>query len=417
MSYLNPYADEAEEYSEDNYIVRHWKGHLPLAIAYWINGGILFAVTGFAINLILMAAAEAADSLQALAALSVLGILILIVMRIWSFVGIWRSAGRHTARGGSQFWSVVARMMVGLGLLSSAVQAQNAYLQLQEFAQIAVGSDPIGARATFRLGEGGTDLIMEGLLTEGTAGDFEQALASAPQVRKIILNSEGGRIFEAERIAKLIQGRGLATHVEEQCSSACTLILLAGESRTAGLEAAIGFHRVSFPGMIGAEDDQANASLARSYAAAGLPADFTRRVAATPPEDLWVPEVVQLMSAKVLTDATVQVEHLLAGSIAHWKPRLPMRVDEVTTLVNVSARDGALIYDYRVAAPAAAVDAAAFSRDLGRGLQAQNCGDDAARELLELGGSFEYSYRGNGGEEIATIPITACPRQLAPQRY
>lgn len=57
----------------------------------------------------------------------------------------------------------------------------------------------------------------------------------APQIKTIELNSFGGAVVAAYKIAELVRERGLSTNVRKgaRCASACTLIFQAGVRRTA----------------------------------------------------------------------------------------------------------------------------------------------------------------------------------------
>ena len=90
--------------------------------------------------------------------------------------------------------------------------------------------------------------IEGGVLLSGeiVAGDFQRvrsALDSLGNV-SVFLNSPGGRVSEALRIAELMRLRRLSTHVpaNAQCASACVLIFAGGIVRTADRGARIGVH-------------------------------------------------------------------------------------------------------------------------------------------------------------------------------
>ncbi|MBX3562315.1 MAG: hypothetical protein KF780_10945 [Sphingomonas sp.] len=407
MSFVSPYADEAEEYSESNYVVRHWRGHLSLPISYWVNGSILFIVTAMVGNVILLAISNS-SSLRAIAIVSAVLILLFVVMRVWAVVGIWRSAGRHVARGGAQFWATAARTMVVLGVLGSGAQLRDLWLQFSEFAQLAAGSDPIGEPARLALARDGRDLVVHGNITQGIAGAFRQMAADAPGLERVVLSSPGGRVFEAERMAELIRARGLATHVDGECASACTMLLLAGVERTAGRNSAVGFHRVAFPGTTPAEDNASNDEMTRYYLSAGLPRDFVRRIAATSADDMWVPTVAELVGANVLTDARHQVEEILEQAVAEVRPTLPRRLDDITTFHAISAAGGTLVYGYRLDLPASAIDRGSFRREMTAQLSSEVCGNPGMAEIVTLGGRFTYSYSVGNGAPLADIEIDRC---------
>lgn len=408
MSFVNPYADDAEAFSEHNYIVRHWRGYLPLPLSYWVNGGILFVATGMMGEVLIMGM-EGVASLQGVAAGIIALNLLLLAMRVWALVGIWRSAGRHCARGGSAFWSVTARIMVVLGACVAVAQLVGSSVALREIGTLAAGGDSIGAPASFALARDGRDLVVNGFLTSGSAGRFETAAAKAPRLERVLLSSGGGRVFEAERMAKLIKSRRLATHVAEECHSACTLLLLAGRQRTAAGAARIGFHRASFPGISAREDEASNRSLSLAYSAAGVPRQFVSRVMATGPEEMWIPLYSELLKAKVLTDADIQAGAILAETAREMTRKLPMRVDEVTKLTAVTAAEETITYRYAVdVAAAPGFDKWALSQQIGASVHGSLCSEPPTREAIALGATFIFRYFDRKGVEVAEAVISRC---------
>lgn len=408
MSYLEPYADEAEATSEANYFVRHWRGYLSLPVSYWVNGGILFAVTSYAGLLLLLLSQEMSASLRTLSFLAVGYIVVLLLVRIWGVVGIWRSAGRHVARRGSAFWAATARIMVVLGVVTTGIQARNLYQMLGEFGQIAIGRDPIGEAASFALSPSGEQLIVTGYLTEGTGERFKSLANTSSKLRTVVLNSAGGRLHEAQLIASIVKQRRLDTHVSGECSSACTLVLVAGNVRTASASSGVGFHQLSFPGLSASDLESETRTMLAAYDEAGIPRAFQERVARTAPEDLWVPSFAELKEANVITDAGEQLDAFVAATIKNLKPAQPKRIDDLTMLVDVTGDDGKLIFVFRVAAKANAIDGAGFRASMFDPLVKDTCADPAYREAILLGGEIIYSYKDSSGKPIDEFVVNDC---------
>jgi hypothetical protein len=76
-------------------------------------------------------------------------------------------------------------------------------------------------------------------------GDFETFRAKTASLEKaaVVLKSAGGLIFEALEIGERIKEKGYSTYVEENCTSSCGFIWLAGSPRTKLATANVGFHR------------------------------------------------------------------------------------------------------------------------------------------------------------------------------
>lgn len=71
-----------------------------------------------------------------------------------------------------------------------------------------------------------------------------------PEVDTLQLNSDGGPILNIYDLTDYIRGRGMRTHVRKgaTCSSACTMVYMAGTRRTAHPEARFMFHGVNAGG-------------------------------------------------------------------------------------------------------------------------------------------------------------------------
>ena len=91
-------------------------------------------------------------------------------------------------------------------------------------------------------------------------GDFEtfQSRARLLTQATVILRSNGGRLGPALRIGEVIRQKRWSTLVLEYCSSACSLIWLAGTQRYMAANAQIGFH-AAYDDRTGQEGGMANA--------------------------------------------------------------------------------------------------------------------------------------------------------------
>ena len=91
-----------------------------------------------------------------------------------------------------------------------------------------------------------TDLAATAAGQEITSYDFDffqKVLKENPDIKVVYLTSAGGGVEPASDISDLIIDYDLDTHVIDICFSACTTLLLAGNSRTLEKESKIGFHR------------------------------------------------------------------------------------------------------------------------------------------------------------------------------
>lgn len=98
---------EATVSTSRNYFVRHWRGELSLPISYWINGSLLGV--GFLLLFLLMGEVTNDWELRTTAFLMLGLMTLLVLVTIWSSVGILRSASQHAKRGGSAGWAIARR--------------------------------------------------------------------------------------------------------------------------------------------------------------------------------------------------------------------------------------------------------------------------------------------------------------------
>lgn len=289
-----PYPEELAT----NYFARHWLGQLSLPVSYWVN---VWGATAVCAGLMLAARALLDDiSLQAASAAFLISTLLLLVVGCWSAVGAWRSAGYHVARGGRAVWAVVVQFLVVIGAVGTVT---NVFLyvlpQTKEHWLIVSGRDPLGEIGT-ELTRDGRGLVLTGAFGAGSASKVRGLLDATPEIETIVLESPGGRIVEAVRIAKEVRERKLDTYVETHCQSACTFVFLAGVDRAATATAQIGFHRAFFPGMDPNLDAAMTEHMLEEYRSAGLSDAFLARVRATQSSDMWYPTSDELVEARVV---------------------------------------------------------------------------------------------------------------------
>ena len=419
MSYR--YASDVlaeEDDLDDNFIVRHWRGHLSLTRSWFLVGGVISTILFLILSAGLAMFSTSSDSLQAVAAATLLFFLLFVAVRTWAVVGIWRSAGNHQARGGALLWANVARVLLVLGLMGSLVQARNYWLMTSEYGKLATGRDALGKPASMTLQSQGRVLLIDGTLASGSWQVFRELLDRNPKVAEVHLNSIGGRIFDASKIAALIRDKHLDTQVVDRCVSACTIILLAGRDRMANRLAEIGFHQPDFPGMDGAMRAEMIAGNSELYREAGIAQPFIDRVMATPPARVWYPSYDELMQAGVLTsDEAIVVggkpaDDPVARAVSHQaelgQSQLPVRIDAVTELVGVTARGRTLALAYRVSGPNSGAMNATTKAKVTRSVRAESCGAPQMRRFIDAGATLAMTYSNASGAKLLEVQIDHC---------
>jgi hypothetical protein len=261
-------------------------GPLVIALAFVLPEGVGWLVRGWDFNpLVIFAAIVAIWT-------------IVLVLQVYLTVGIWRSAAqqRFDAPGQRGLWGLAAQVVLVLAALNSArLFAVTGVPEIAEGIGMALFDDPTLPPYSVRLMRDGTEAEIAGGFKYGLARDAENLFATAPQLRVVHLNSAGGRLGEAVKIARLIARRKLDTYTSATCASACAVVYAAGQERYLRRGARLGFHRSFFAGNENAE------AMKRLLLSAGIAPAFVERAVAQPAESIWYPTDAELADGRVVT--------------------------------------------------------------------------------------------------------------------
>ena len=285
------------------YAARHWHGRLPLAVSFWINlVGLRALVVGAQEALIGDGARVRGLPLVpvALALLAVHGALF-----AWQAVGTVRAGRRHARDTGSPAASLGASLallaLFWLTLAHALAGYQTTLPASEDVAErTAPGRDDRGAPARI---EGGKALRFVGSLVPGITRRAAAELERPPAVEGIVLDSPGGNVYEGRGLARLARERGLWTHVDGTCASACAVAFIGGARRTLAPGARLGLHRYRLDAAHRivvtdtASEQRRDAAL---FAAAGVAPAFVERMFEAEPGAMWWPTPRELIDAGVV---------------------------------------------------------------------------------------------------------------------
>ena len=303
-----------------DYIVNHWRGDLSLAKSYWLNTFFLslpFTMMFSSLEelaQVVRTVEETALFFWLIAALTVFAI----PFTVWQLIGTWRSATKRTINTGKSGWSSVAKVVMVFGWLQlggALAQIADEWPVYREIAGYTLGLNPVGDYSV-RVIDGGTGIEVRGAIARGVVDDVRSALDRTQEPIYVELESEGGRIGVGDSLNRLIRERGLATLVQGQCYSACSLAFLGGQARILGEDGAIGFHQAasrledspSVRAMEGSADDLQRKIMRE----AGVRASFIDEAMATPSEQMWIPSREVLADGGVITHIWIDGELQLA---------------------------------------------------------------------------------------------------------
>lgn len=297
-----------------NFVLRHWEGKFSLPVSYWLIGTLLG--TGLIVTSVILAEVLElfTESLTTTAWLQFLILPFIWVVLLWIYVGIWKSATHYLEQGKSIVWGRLAKLGVIVGLLQITTTIVNEHIPtLNVMKDFLTGSDPIG-KVTSQVIDDGRTLYVSGVFGNGSSKEIISQLNRNLSIKRIHLNSLGGRYKEVLRVSDEIQLRKLETYVEKECLSFCTVVFLSGVRRYATPQARIGFHAPY--GYASREQEQTGRVSARTlYQSFGLPREFINRILDTPSESMWYPGYDELLRLGVISALTSGGESKLLGSV------------------------------------------------------------------------------------------------------
>ena len=222
-----------------------------------------------------------------------------LLMLDWA-LPVFRWSLNRLSRGGNIWITFCAFMISGYLLLSGvAEQTRDGFDVITIWrADSARTQTPFLVYADPALGR----IMVSGNITPYSAIQFEAVVRANPQYQVVQLESLGGIVADADRMAALVRKRGLSTVSMEYCASACTDVFLAGKNRFLGPEARFGFHRTGYPSMPhDAPPSQLDKDHARTLRSAGVAEDFIEHVSATPYHRIWRPTQAEMFAADYAT--------------------------------------------------------------------------------------------------------------------
>jgi hypothetical protein len=228
-----------------------------------------------------------------LSAFQVFSMLLTILAARWAATGTWLvttpvlSRWPRTRRGAAAL-AVLALMM----FLHDGRSLPIALAAAGDFAGIGMAAgapDEECATVTTHASHG--VMLLDGAICNDTLDAFEAEHRMHPTIRRIVLDSHGGRLATALAIGERLEELGFEARVDGQCSSACVTIFVGAQHRYVGPEGWIAVHQGS--ATVWAEGKQwvrwplpPNERSESFHAQRGVSPDLAGRVAETPPDSL-----------------------------------------------------------------------------------------------------------------------------------
>lgn len=284
-----------------DYIKKHWQGRVSLIQAFWVNFVLLFVALGLLERLLFPP--FIVDEIAVTIAVIVYFIVVKLVIYTWQVVGVLRSCATRIRLNTGRMPALAAQFAVAVSLAVILISTLETYQSLQIYKQkLALERiSPPTPAYSLDLIKQDTLIHLRGPLEIGITNNVSDLIDRHPQVTGIILDSEGGQIYEGRGLARLIRENKLHTFSLEQCLSSCTTAFVAGVTRSLGTNARLGFHQYKTYSLIPSINvDNEQARDMAIFAKQGIAPEFIDKIFMHPPESMWWPEIDELIAAGVV---------------------------------------------------------------------------------------------------------------------
>ena len=288
------------------FIGKHWKGEYSLSVSFWLNFVVLTAAYHF-IEPFLQR--PFVDRPWVFITITIVYVVVCrLIIYPWQVIGLLRASDKHYLVHDRAIvrYGVQAIIVISLALTVAHIIGSTQFLFIYKQTMDDRAHNEV-AEYSLTLTDQERLIHLEGPLGFGITNAVAQMLIDNPKIRGVILDSEGGQIYEGRGLARLIETHGLDTYSFEGCSSSCTTAFIGGNNRYLGSGARLGFHRYRFdternrqfvPFYDLDEEQKKDIALFRSKQ---IGDDFLKRVFETPPDEMWFPSADVLISAGVVT--------------------------------------------------------------------------------------------------------------------
>ncbi len=156
------------------------------------------------------------------------------------------------------------------------------------------------AQYSLEVSADGLTAFLDGTIALGISRNMGAYLLAHSNIETLVVTSKGGNIYEARGLAKILMDNDIGTHVVGECSSACTIVYLAGQTRTMGPLGKLGFHAyrldssTSMPN-VDIENEQERDRLFFSQRAVNQ--DFLQKIFTRSHNSIWFPDTIELLTS------------------------------------------------------------------------------------------------------------------------
>lgn len=288
------------------YLIKYWQGKIPLTITLWlvfIGSIILISLLE---PLLLAKLFTQAESRKTATIISLF--FTRLILFPWLLIGLFRATEHDYIRHGHFAKTKSIQMLMLLSVIFTFtytvenIQAVNAY----KLQQNKLAKEVDVKKYTLTILENGTQLSIKGNIDFDISKEVKKRLKQQPNIHSVLLESQGGQIYEGRALSQLFTSRKLDTYILKECNSACATAFIGGHRRYMGKLAKIGFHQykqdlIRYPKAVPyhnlQDEQQRDIELFRLQ---GLQQSFLDKVFNQPASEIWFPDYVELLSAGVI---------------------------------------------------------------------------------------------------------------------
>ncbi len=289
------------------YVADHWSGRQSLAWSFWINLVLLRLLVFFGQSL--LRPAEGHDYSDRQPLILAVAIFIHAGLFVWQIVGVLRAGEAHVRTRGSiaNVWGAYAGILIAFWLTASfAFEIWQTTLPIPAEENFAERMElEHASKYEIKVSSDENSISIDGTIALGITRNFALWLDQNPTIRTVILTSDGGNIFEARGLSKLIRSNKLDTFVKRRCSSACTTAFIGGRHRSIRHGGQLGFHkyRVDADYTVLAANPEAEQERDRAlFAKQGVESAFLEKIFSLPADQMWFPSMQELVDGGVVTE-------------------------------------------------------------------------------------------------------------------
>ncbi len=274
---------------------------MSLAHAFWVNLVILFVALGLLERFVFPPYIENETAVSIAVLLYV--IVVKLIIYPWQVVGVLRVCDLRIKSNNGRSWATVTQFALVISLAATLLSTIGTYQSLSVFKLNLILAETVLPEPLYSLDmiEQDSLIHLRGPFEIGITNKVEDLIALHPEITGIILDSEGGQIYEGRGLARLISENRLETFSLANCLSSCTTAFVAGTTRTLGTKARLGFHQYKTYSIIPSIDvENEQAKDIAIFVNQGVSAAFIEKIFIQPPELMWWPEIDELVDAGVV---------------------------------------------------------------------------------------------------------------------